>query len=203
VTKEMATVLAAFIAALSGLLVLFFGQFLTRWREDRTKRIQLSIEHAEKQLSEFYSPLLALVEQLDRIAVASDAIYKAHKKKNGSLDKSNIDRIMWEIYSPVHEEILTILKTKIHLIEGFFIPKSVTEYFRHYASQKIYWQLVAKESAIKNIKTVGYPEAFYWDIRNGLSIVSQRYESSLQELRTRCFQQVCESHANSCFPLAT
>ena len=143
----MATVIAALIAALSGLLVLFFGQILTRWREDRTKRIQLSIDHAEKQLSEFYSPLLALVEQLDRIAVASDDMYKAHKKKNGPRDKSNIDRIMWEIYSPVHEEILTILKTKIYLIEGFFISKSVTEYFRHYASQKIYWQLVAKERA--------------------------------------------------------
>jgi hypothetical protein len=79
----MATVIAALIAALSGLLVLFFGQILTRWREDRTKRIQLSIDHAEKQLSEFYSPLLALVEQLDRIAVASDDMYKAHRKKMG------------------------------------------------------------------------------------------------------------------------
>jgi hypothetical protein len=96
---------------------------------------------------------------------------------------------MWEIYSPVHEEILTILKTKIYLVEGFFIPKSVTEYFRHYASQKIYWQLLAKESAIKNIKTVDYPEAFYWDIRNGLSIVSQRYERNLQQLRTRFFSR--------------
>jgi hypothetical protein len=177
-----ATVKAALIAALFGFFGLFITQFLTRWREDRTKRIQLGIEHAEKQLSEFYSPLLALVEQLDRIAIASDAIYKA-SKKNASEDRSNIDRVMWEIYSPVHEEILTILKTKIHLIEGFAIPTSVKEYFRHYASQKIYWQLVAKEQVIKNVKTVGYPEAFYWDIRYGLSIVSQRYENSLQELR--------------------
>jgi biopolymer transport protein ExbB/TolQ len=54
----------------SGLVVLFATQYLLRWREDRTKRIQLTIEHAEKQLSEFYSPLLALVEQLAETARA-------------------------------------------------------------------------------------------------------------------------------------
>jgi hypothetical protein len=181
ISAPTATVIGAVIAAISALLGLFIGQYLTRWREDRTKRIQLTIEHAEKQLSEFYSPLLALVEQLDTIADASGEIEKADIK-----DRPNIDRIMWEdVYSPIHEEILSILKTKIHLIDGFDIKSSFTEYFRHYASQKIYWHLLAKDHVVPNMKIVGYPESFYWDIRNGLSIVSRRYESSLQELRNR------------------
>ena len=33
------------------------------------------------------------------------------------------------------------------------------------------------------MKTVGYPEEFYWDIRNGLYLVTKKYENSLQELR--------------------
>jgi hypothetical protein len=181
ISAGTATVIGALIAAISALLGLFIGQYLTRWREDRTKRIQLTIEHTEKQLSEFYSPLLALVEQLDTIADASGEIEKADIK-----DRPNIDRIMWEdMYSPVHEEILAILKAKIHLIDGFDIKSSFTEYFRHYASQKIYWQLLAKEHPVQEMKIVAYPEAFYWDIRNGLSIVSKRYENSLQELRNR------------------
>jgi hypothetical protein len=125
ISAGTATVIGALIAAISALLGLFIGQYLTRWREDRTKRIQLTIEHAEKQLSEFYSPLLALVEQLDKIADASGEIEKADIK-----DRPDIDRIMWEdIYSPVHEEILAILKAKIHLIDGFDIKNSFTDYF--------------------------------------------------------------------------
>jgi hypothetical protein len=175
----MAAGTATVIGALIALIGLFVGAYLTRWREHRTKRIQLTIEHAEKQLSEFYSPLLALVEQLDTIAGASNEIEKANVK-----DRPNIDRIMWEeIYSPVHDEILTILKTKIHLIEGFDIKESFTAYLHHYASQKIYWQLVAENIIIPDIKIIGYPEEFYWDIRTGLSTVSKRYETSLQELR--------------------
>ena len=171
--------MSALIAAVSALLVLFVGQYLTKWRDDRTKRIQLTMGQAEKQLSEFYSPLLSFVEQLDTIAKASGEIDKAE-----NTEKPAIAKIMWDdLYSPVHEEILTILKTKIHLIEGFDIRSSFTLYLHHYASQKIYWQLVANGHPIPTMKTVGYPEEFYWDIRNGLYLATKKYENSLQELR--------------------
>jgi putative ABC transport system substrate-binding protein len=177
----MGTVMSALIAAISALLGLFVGQYLTRWREDRTKRIQLTLEHAEKQLSEFYSPLLSLVEQLDTIANASSETDKAKSE-----ERPDIEKIMWaELYRPVHDEILAILRTRIHLIEGFDIKSSFTSYLRHYASQKIRWQLKAKGHPIPDMKTVGYPESFYWDIKNGLYLVSKRYENSLQELRNR------------------
>ena len=80
-------VIAALIGAASALIVLLIGQYLTRWREDRTKRIQLTIDHAERQLSDFYSPLFALVEQLDTMARASEEIDKANVD-----DKPTIDR---------------------------------------------------------------------------------------------------------------
>jgi hypothetical protein len=179
----MAAAIATVIGALIALLGLFVGAYLARWREDRTKRIQLTIEHAEKQLSEFYSPLLALVAQLDRIAEASGDIEKARVE-----DRPAIDRIMWEdLYFPIHEEILAILKTKIYLIEGFDLQSSFVDYFQHYASQKIYWQLVAKKLLIP-MKIPPFPEKFAEDIRGGLRFVSTRYENSLQELREPVFR---------------
>ena len=91
---------------------------------------------------------------------------------------------MWEdIYSPIHEEILHILKAKIHLIEGYDIKPSFTEYFHHYASQKIYWHLLTKGHPIRGMTIVGYPSDFYYDVQEGVSIVGKRYEDSLQELR--------------------
>jgi hypothetical protein len=155
-------------------------QNLTRQREDRTKRIQLTIEHAEKQLSEFYSPLLALAMRLDQTAKESKRIEKAPNTA-----RPDIDKIMWEdVYLPIHNEIINILKTKIHLIEGYNIEtaKGFKKYLRHYASQEIYWRLLAKGHTIPG-DTYPYPELFNADIKKGLSTVSKRYRDGFQELR--------------------
>jgi hypothetical protein len=168
------------ITAVFSVIATIVTQNLTRQREDRTKRIQLSIDHAEKQLSEFYSPLLALAVLLDQTATESQMIDLAPTK-----DRPDINKIMWEdIYRPIHSEILNILKTKIHLIEGFDINKAqgFKEYLRHYASQQIYWQLLNKGHALK-YDTYAYQELFNQDVSVGLSTVSKRYENSLEELR--------------------
>ena len=92
---------------------------------------------------------------------------------------------MWEdIYLPIHKEIINILKTKIHLIEGYDIEtaEGFKQYLRHYASQEIYWQLLAKGHAIPG-DTYSYPESFNNDIKKGLSTVSKRYQDGFQELR--------------------
>jgi hypothetical protein len=176
--------LAAVITAISALLVATITQYLTRLSEDRTKRIQLTIEHAEKQLSEFYSPLVALALRLDQAAVGSaDVVPYAT-----AAERPDVDRIMWEdIYSPIHQEIIFILKTKSYLIEGFDIESAegFIAYLHHYESQRIYWQLAAKNHIIANAKIPAYPPLFNDDIRKGLFIVTSRYENSLQELRGR------------------
>jgi hypothetical protein len=182
ISAPIATVIGAVIAAFGTLLGLFIGHFFTRRREDRTKRIQLTIEHAEKQLSEFYSPLVALALRLDQAAVGSDDVVPYAT----AAERPDVDRIMWEdIYSPIHQEILSVLKTKSYLIEGFDIERAegFIEYLHHYESQRIYWQLVAKNHIIANPKIPPYPPLFNADIRKGLSIVTSRYENSLQELR--------------------
>jgi hypothetical protein len=174
------------ITAVFGVIVAIVTQNLTRQREDRTKRIQLTINHAEKQLSEFYSPLLALAVLLDQTATASGVLDTAPMlNKAQAKDRPAINKIMWEdIYRPVHNEILNILKTKIHLIEGFDIGKAqgFKEYLHHYASQQIYWELLEKGHGL-DFKTYDYQELFNDDVQKGLSAVSKRYENSLAELR--------------------
>ena len=173
--SAVAALFVAAITAISALLVAIITQFLTRRREDRTKRIQLTIEQAEKQLNEFYSPLLSLAMQLDQTAEGSDFVVP----KAPDDVRSKIDKIMWDdIYSPIHEKIISILNTKIHLIDGFNIEKGLgfKDYLLHYESQRIYWVLVDKGYTIPDVDFPPYPALFNVDIRAGLSTVTKRYE---------------------------
>src|SRR5262249_39912729 len=74
--KEMATIVAALIAAIVAVTGWFIAHQLTTRREDRTKRLELTIAHSEKQISEFYAPLDFLLKQLDTIVSVKDKIKK-------------------------------------------------------------------------------------------------------------------------------
>jgi hypothetical protein len=126
--------------------------------------------------------LLALAVLADQTATESAVLDKAPTK-----DRPAINKIMWEdIYRPIHLEILNILKTKIHLIEGFDIDSTGSlgfkEYLRHYASQQIYWELLNKGAGLE-FDTYPYQELFNQNVKDGLSTVSSRYKNSLEELR--------------------
>jgi hypothetical protein len=155
---------------------------LTGWREDRTKRLQLELEHASSQAKEFYAPLVALTDQLNSLAVVFDEVSEG---KSGE-ERHKLESLFYaRFFLPIHEQINEILKTKVHLLEGATVPVSFTEYFEHYATQKAYWNLKGDGLEVSNIKVPGYPSAFYWDVRQGYEAVLQRYEDTLEELRQR------------------
>lgn len=155
---------------------------LTGWREDRTKRLQLELEHASSQAKEFYAPLVALTDQLNSLAVVFDEVSEG---KSGE-ERHKLEGLFFaRFFLPIHEQINEILKTKVHLLEGAAVPVSFTQYFEHYATQKAYWNLQGDGLEVSNIKVPDYPPAFYWDVRQGYEAVLQRYENTLEELRQR------------------
>ena len=83
------------------------------------------MEHSEKQIGEFYAPLLGLLEQLD-------ATFRV-KERMISQEPDNADTISKitykEYFLPLYREIGEILKHKIHLLEGNIIPESIRTYF--------------------------------------------------------------------------
>ena len=97
----MATVIAASIAAIVAILGWFIGSYLIARREDRTKRLQLTMEHSEKQIGEFYAPLLGLLEQLD-------ATFRVKERMIGQEpdNAETISKITYkEYFLPLHREI--------------------------------------------------------------------------------------------------
>jgi hypothetical protein len=175
----MATVIAAFIAAVVAVSGWFVGSYLIGRRDDRTKRLQLTMEHSEKQIGEFYAPLLGLLEQLDATYVVKERMIKK-EPDNAEI----ISKIAYkEYFLPLHREIGEILKHKIHLLEGNFIPESVREYFDHFTSENIYWRLTEEEKIKSSVEVKDFPNQFYDDIKANLSNVIERYENAVQELR--------------------
>ena len=155
---------------------------LTGWREDRTKRLQLELEHASQQIREFYAPLVALTDQLD----STVDVYEAVTEGKSEEERHTLSGLFYaRFFLPIHEQINEILKTKVHLLEGPTTPKSFTFYFKHYATEKAYWNLTGDGKDVSNMRIPPYPSEFYYDVRKGYDAVLQRYEDTLQELRQR------------------
>ena len=154
--------------------------FLNGLREDRTKRLQLVIEHATTQLKEFYAPLLALTDQLNSLANVLDLVRESNENDN----TADVTKDFYvKFFLPIHEQINEILKTKIHLMEGAKIPPSFIQYFEHYAAQKAYYSLVSDGIKVSGMNIPPYPSDFYWDVRKDFGTVSTRYENCLKELQ--------------------
>lgn len=146
---------------------------LTGWREDRTKRLQIELDHASAQMKEFYAPLVALTAQLDTTASIKGAVTSGMTPK----DEYELAELMYSsFFLPLYEGINGILKTKVHLLEGRATPQSFDEYFEHFTTEKAYWTLK---------KGGKDPAAFYHDVRKDYARVAARYEDALQELRER------------------
>lgn len=153
---------------------------LNSQREDRTRRLQLTIEQASTQIREFYAPLVALTDQLNTLAAIKAEIVR---DKSPDIDYDLTATFYDQFFLPIHEEINSTLKTKVHLLEGASTPSSFRLYFQHYASEKAYWRLVKAGKDVANMHVPNYPSTFYFDVRRGYQAVMDRYEASLQEMR--------------------
>jgi len=184
----MATVLAALIAAIVAVTGWFIAHQLTTRRDDRTKRLELTIAHSEKQISEFYAPLAFLLEQLDTIVGVKEYIEEGKRAEGvGGLGEITYR----EYFLPIHKEIIAILKTKIHLLEGGVIPPSLLTYIAHFTSENLAWRLAQEKVEIWDFIT-GFPAEFPDQLKEHQGLVYKRYEDAVQSLRHGAFLQTIE-----------
>jgi hypothetical protein len=173
---------SALLTAVGAVIGWAAAYILTGWREDRTKRLQIELDHASAQMKEFYAPLVALTAQLDMTASIKGSVVTGMTPK----DEYELAELMYSsFFLPLHEEINGILKTKVHLLEGRTTPQSFDGYFEHFTTEKAYWFLKKAGKDVSNMSVRGYPPDFYHDVRKDYARVAARYEDTLQELRER------------------
>ena len=132
-TKAIVATLPAIIAAVAVVIGWVVVSSLTRRREARTRRPQLTIEQAEKQVSEFYSPLIFSIERLDSIYRMKNEMVRSRPSDEGVIEEVAYSKY----FLPTHQDIATILKTKIHLLEGHDAPPSLIKYIDHFTSENL------------------------------------------------------------------
>jgi hypothetical protein len=181
-SRDLATILAALIAALVAVGGWFAVSWLTTRREDRTRRLALTIQQAEKQISEFYAPLLFLLLRLDTIYRTK---MKIENGKPNSVPK--LDEVGYkEYFLPTHNEIAELLKNKIYLLEGSTVPASLLAYVSHFTSENLAWRLAAENIHVWE-RVEGFPSEFFDELQKDRALVYERYESALRELRHGVF----------------
>lgn len=171
------------ILGLVGATVTVSGWIYTKWREDRTRRLEVAIKYRENQIEQFYGPLFNLVHQ---IFIANHIQYELLNIRGLTEEKKQQIRDFFQAtyFMPLHGEINSIIKTKLHLIDGSEMPDSFYLYLKHSAQEKVQRALWSEHSIDTSpVSGEPFPNEFYNDLRDGLKKVMTMYEEGVQSLK--------------------
>ena len=163
-----------------------FGWYATyayaKMREDRTRRLDLLLKLRAQQIEELYGPLRSLIDQIFnvwrvRTNILSGVAYPPE-------DDRRIREFFWQNYfTPLHQEIVTLLRTKLYLLEDGRLPDSFTAYLEHSTQEAIQHRLYS-ELGIDTSKVAGrrWPAAFQDDVKASLDRLMAEHQSGLARL---------------------
>jgi hypothetical protein len=150
-------------------------------RADRVKRLEILLKQTESQIAEFYGPIYGLIQQI----WATWEVKQRLKKIDADLYLRADHYIGERYFSTLHEKIRSILREKMHLVEGVSMPPSFYEYIKHSVMENIQINLWnEKQIDTSTVPGIGWPMQFPDDVEKGLKIAMQRYEDILAELRS-------------------
>jgi hypothetical protein len=158
-----------------GAAVAVAGWFVVHWREDRQKGIERELKYCERQIEEFYGPLFNLMLQI----FAAEEVQQNFI--NASSDQEDkIRRYFQENYFlPFHNEVIQILKSKLHLVEGANVPPSFLEYLKHACDDRARGILNISPQA-----SFPWPPQFESHLTDGLKLVMKKYDGLIRRLET-------------------
>jgi hypothetical protein len=153
-----------------------------KMREDRTRRLDLLLKLRARQIEELYGPLLSLIEQIFNVWQVRENVLRG--TEYSAEDQRRIKEFFWQQYfTPLHQEIGALLRTKLYLLEGGRLPDSFTEYLEH-ATQEACQHRLWSELGIDTSKVPGrqWPQAFDNDVKTALARLMAEYQSGLARL---------------------
>jgi hypothetical protein len=190
-SAPMATILIGILSAavtMTGWIVLHYlarrkeieARAAVDSRADRLKRLELNLEHLERQISEFYGPIHSLIYQVW-------ATWEIKQKLRPVLDDETYVRVDHyfgqQYFSELHTRIRDILREKAYLVDGGTIPRSFYEYMKHSMMEHMQIDLWETKQ-ISTSKAEGYrwPPQFADDVERGLTDALRRRQALLAEL---------------------
>lgn len=152
---------------------------------DRVRKLESQLKHYERQMEEFYGPLFNAVHQ---IFIANHIQYDLliASDENGSkrLSPEAIEQVRRYYHSlyfrDLHDQVRTIIGTKLYLIDGAKMPESFYQYLKHSAQeadQRTLWEEYRIDTSF--LEGQPWPKRFYSDIKEGFESAMKRYQECL------------------------
>lgn len=164
------------------------SHILAKRREDHTRRLEAAQKHVERQIQEFYGPLLNLIEQIFNVWAVRERIIKPNARSPlnpGSETENNEIRyyVQEHYFFPLHERIRQLLTEKLYLTDGGRIPKSFRAYLEH-STQQVVQKALEKDLNIdtRTAPILPWPDDFYEDVKATLESLMERYDQCIQDL---------------------
>jgi hypothetical protein len=170
-------VLTALIGAAVAVVGWFAGQFLIRAREHKALLTEAELAFRKRQLEEFYGPIYASLKLVARI-------YPLWL--DGRFREVNTDIIA--LFKKQNEEVVTILKTKAHLIDGSEFPPAFTRYMTSVSIWGMYCTRPAEPwfpPHVASLDELKWPKEFEEDIFTKTEELKRRLDTLLQKYKAR------------------
>jgi len=151
------------LSALIGASVVGAGWFVTYFQQQWAKRREERIAFMRKQLEEFYTPFLALVQKKIHVQQIED------KRLEGLWEQNSPDwNIIFTYFEdnhivPLMQQIGDLLRTRSYLAVDW--PVSFDQYLRHEAQSVALYQLWRKTERPGIINTEPWPKDLEEDVR--------------------------------------
>ena len=174
----------ALIAAAVAIVVLILTDILTRLRETRARRQAAALQHRERQLGEFYGPLLSLIEQIQSVYAIKEDLLKAAHNRLPPDQRNRIEHYFWIThFNPLHEAIRDLFRTKLYLPEGGKPPASFDTYFKHSVQEKAQKE-IASDLGIDTsfLAGVSYPRDLDTNVKKTVDELMETYGRDIARL---------------------
>jgi len=86
----------ALIGAVTALTVAVVTDAFTRLRESKIRRQTTALQYRERQLGEFYGPLISLIEQIQSVYQIKTDLLKAGANRLSPRQREKIDDYFWK-----------------------------------------------------------------------------------------------------------
>ena len=161
-------------AALIGAVVATLGWIVTYWLQQHAKRREERRAFLHRQVEEFYSPLLALVQQKIYVQDVQD---RRMATVPGGPDWVRALRFFQDKHIvPTLEKIAAILRTKSYLSVDW--PSSFDAFLEHEAKSVALYQLWRDTDIPGDIQTIPWPGS----LENDIKVRKATLESELRSL---------------------
>jgi len=180
VDSDTLKIVAATLSALIAVIGWSVSHFLSKRREDRTKRIELVLSRISAQIEKLYGPLLNRIEQIHTTWDVRERIFKSTEENDTEKVRAYIQS---EHFFPLHQEIKEIISQNMHLLEGGVIPNSFSSFLEHSTQQVIKRQLEGEfDLELSNVEYVPWPREFPEDVASELDHLMSLYNIYLEDL---------------------